>query len=85
VTTVTAAVTPYIAEHHRDAPAVWGLAILPLYTAVARMKAQAHWQTDVLAGMAIGGGLGYYAHSRDSSLMLELLPGGVMVGLKKRF
>ena len=84
-TTVTAIVTPYIAEYRRDAPAVWGLAILPLYTAVARMKAQAHWQTDVLAGMAIGGGLGYYAHSRDSSFILEVLPGGVLVGLKKRF
>jgi undecaprenyl-diphosphatase len=85
VTTVTAVVTPYIAEYHRDAPAVWALAILPAYTAVARMKAQAHWQTDVLAGMVIGGGLGYYAHSRDSSFILEVLPGGVMVGLKKRF
>jgi undecaprenyl-diphosphatase len=49
------------------------------------MKAQAHWQTDVLAGMAIGGALGYYAHARDSSFILEALPGGVMVGLKKRF
>lgn len=85
VATVTAVVTPYIAEYHRDAPAVWGLAILPLYTAVARMKAQAHWQTDVLAGMAIGGGLGLYAHSRDSSFLVDVLPGGVMVGLKKSF
>jgi membrane-associated phospholipid phosphatase len=85
VTTVAAVVTPYIAEYHRDAPAIWGLAILPVYTAVARMKAQAHWQTDVLAGMAIGGALGYAAHSRDSSFLVEVLPGGVMVGLKKRF
>lgn len=85
VTTVTAIVTPYIAEYHRDIPAVWGLAILPVYTAVARMKAQAHWQTDVLAGMAIGGALGYWANSRDSSFLVDVLPGGVMVGLKKRF
>jgi undecaprenyl-diphosphatase len=49
------------------------------------MKAQAHWQTDVLAGMAIGGGLGYATHSRERSFILEVLPSGVMVGLKKRF
>ncbi len=85
VTTVTAVITPYIAEYHRDTPAVWALAILPVYTGIARMKAQAHWQTDVLAGMALGGALGYYAHSRDSSFILQVLPGGVMVGFKKRF
>jgi len=85
VTTVTAVITPYLMQYHRDTPAVWTLAILPVYTGVARMKAQAHWQTDVLAGVTLGGALGYYAHSRDGSFMLQVLPGGVMVGLKKRF
>jgi membrane-associated phospholipid phosphatase len=85
VTTVTAVITPYIAEYHRDTAVVWTLALLPVYTGIARMKAQAHWQTDVLAGMALGGALGYYAHSRDSSFLLEVLPDGVMVGLRKRF
>lgn len=85
VTTVTAVITPYLMEYHRDTPLVWALAILPVYTGIARMKAQAHWQTDVLAGMAVGGVLGFYAQSRDNSLTLQVLPSGVTVGLKKRF
>jgi len=85
VTTVTAVITPYVMEYHRDAPAVWVLALLPAYAGVARLKAQAHWQTDGLAGVILGGALGYYAHSRDRSLVLQVLPSGVMVGLKKRF
>jgi len=28
-----------------------GLEALPLYDAIARMKVQAHWQTDVLAAL----------------------------------
>ena len=31
------------------------LALLPLYVGAGRIKNQAHWQTDVLAGWAIGG------------------------------
>lgn len=85
VTTVTAVITPYLMEYRRDVPAVWALALLPAYAGVARLKAQAHWQTDVLAGVALGGALGYYAHSRKSSFVLQVLPDGVMVGLKKRF
>ena len=85
VTTVTAVITPYLMEYQRDTPAVWTLALLPAYTGLARLKAQAHWQTDVLAGMALGGALGYYAHVRDKSFMLQVLPDGVMVGLKKSF
>lgn len=60
LTHITAAVTPFIAEYECDHPAVWGLAALPLYVGEARLKSQAHWQTDVLAGAALGAGIGYY-------------------------
>lgn len=63
VTHITAIVTPFIAEYGQDHPAVWALAALPLYDGLARMKSQAHWQTDVLAGMALGIGTGLYAGS----------------------
>ena len=63
---MSAVVTPFILEYHNDHPGVWALELLPAYDAVARMKVRAHWQTDVLAGFAIGAAAGYYAYSRDS-------------------
>ena len=82
---VTTAVVPYLLEYGSEQPAVWALAALPAYTAVARVKAQAHWQTDVLASLLIGTGVGYYAHTRKTSLTVGLLPGGFSVGWSKRF
>ena len=64
---------------------MYALAVLPIYDAIARMKSQAHWQTDVLAGAAIGFGAGYYAHSRDTPFVLNVLPHGVMVGIRKQW
>jgi undecaprenyl-diphosphatase len=80
-----ALVTPYMLEYGKDHPMVYGLALFPLYVGVARLKAQAHWQTDVLAGWAIGAASGWYAHQREKSLVLQILPGGAFVGLKKAF
>lgn len=85
VTAVTAIVTPFMFEYGRDYPAVYALALLPAYDAIARMKVQAHWQTDVLAGVALGAGTGYFAHTRDSPIILGVLPGGLMVGLHKQW
>lgn len=85
VTAVTAAITPFVLEYAHDNPLVYALYALPAYDAVARLKSQAHWQTDVLAGFALGTAAGYYAHERDSSLTLGVLPGGFSVGLKARF
>ncbi|HVS26037.1 MAG TPA: phosphatase PAP2 family protein [Burkholderiales bacterium] len=85
VTTVTAIVTPFVLEYRHDYPAVYALELLPLYDAIARMKSQAHWQTDVLAAFALGTLTGYYAHSRDNPLILNVLPGGFMVGLRMKF
>ena len=41
--------------------------------------------TDVLAGWAVGGLSGWYAHSRDVPIMIELLPHGFAVGFKRQF
>ena len=82
---VTAIVTPFVLEYHQDHPSVYALELLPLYDGVARMKVQGHWQTDVLAGFAIGTLTGYYAHQRESPFILSMLPGGFMVGLHEQF
>jgi membrane-associated phospholipid phosphatase len=78
-------VTPLILEYGSDHPAVYALLLLPAYVGAGRIKAQAHWQSDVLAGWAIGGLAGWYAHSRDTPLIVQALPHGIYVGLKKQF
>jgi membrane-associated phospholipid phosphatase len=85
VTAVAAIITPFVLEYHDDYPAVYALELLPLYDAIGRMKSQAHWQTDVLAGFALGTLAGYYAHSREQPIFLNILPGGFMIGVHKRF
>jgi membrane-associated phospholipid phosphatase len=85
VTTVSAIVTPFVLEYGHDHPGAYALELLPLYDAIARVKVQAHWQTDVLAGFALGTLTGYYAHTRDNPLILGVLPGGFTVGIHKQF
>lgn len=80
-----ALVTPYVLEYGSEYPATYALLLLPLYVGAARIKNQAHWQTDVLAGWAVGGLSGWYAHSRDIPIMIELLPRGFAIGYKKQF
>ena len=82
---VTTAVTPLVLEYGSEYPAVWALELLPLYDAIGRVKVQAHWQSDVLASLAIGTAIGAYAHSRSSSLTVGVLPRGVTIGWKKAF
>jgi len=82
---MSAAVTPYILEYQHDNPWVWALELLPAYDAAARIKSQAHWQTDVLAGWAIGAGVGYYAHSNNSPWSLSVMPHTVQVGFRTRW
>ena len=50
VTLQASFVTPFIANYARDYPWVWALEALPAYDALARLKTQEHWQTDVIAG-----------------------------------
>ncbi|HET7175787.1 MAG TPA: phosphatase PAP2 family protein [Gammaproteobacteria bacterium] len=78
-------VTPFIAEYSQDHPWVWGLEILPAYDAVARMKTQGHWQTDVLAAWALGSAWGVYAHDREMPFFLGYMPHGIVIGLHTRF
>ena len=85
VSFVSAAVAPFVFEYRADHPLVYALELLPLYDGVARMKSHAHWQTDVLAGFALGTAAGYYAHNRSSPFFLEYMPHAFEVGLKKRW
>jgi len=49
------------------------------------MGSQGHWLSDVLAGAAIGATAGDLADRRTGPLLLAPLPGGVFVGIHKRF
>ncbi len=80
---VTPIITPFVLEYGSEQPVVYALELLPVYDAIGRMKQQAHWQTDVLAGFAIGTATGYYAHHRDSPFMLSLMPHEIVVGLRR--
>jgi undecaprenyl-diphosphatase len=80
-----ALVTPYILEYAAEQPLTYALLLLPLYVGAGRVKNQAHWQTDVIAGWAIGGVSGWYAHSREQPILIELLPHGAAVGIRKQF
>src|SRR5579863_2858345 len=62
VTEVSSIVTPFVLEYGHDQPFVYALELLPVYDSIARMKVQAHWQTDVLAGFALGSATGWVMH-----------------------
>ena len=85
VTLQASFVTPIIVNYGRRYPWVWALELLPAYDAVARMKAQAHWQTDVLAGWALGTAVGYLTTTWDTPVFVQILPHGLTVGFSKRF
>lgn len=86
VTLISAAVTPFIINYGEEHPAVYALALLPAYDAVARVKVRGHWQTDVLAGAALGFGIGLWSAKRENSpFVLSLLPGGFRVGFVHHF
>jgi membrane-associated phospholipid phosphatase len=86
VAEISAVVTPFIAEYGHDHPAVYALAALPAYDAVARVKVRGHWQSDVLVGAGVGIAWGIWAHHRQSPLIMGIMPGhGFLVGYAKRF
>lgn len=78
-------VTPYIIEYGAESPATYALLLLPLYVGAGRIKNQAHWQTDVVTGWAIGGLSGWFSHSLQTPIMIRLLPDGFEVGFKAQF
>jgi membrane-associated phospholipid phosphatase len=86
VAQISAIVTPFIAEYGDDHPAVYALALLPAYDAVARVKVHGHWQSDVVVGALVGTSLGLYAHRRETPFIIGVLPGGgVLFGYRKAF
>lgn len=85
VTLQASFVTPLIVNYHRETAWIWTLELLPLYDGIARLKSQAHWQTDILAGWALGSAVGYWSASRETPIFVRVLPDGVSVGISKRF
>jgi undecaprenyl-diphosphatase len=85
VTLQASFVTPFIANYAHDHPWVWSLELLPAYDALARLKSQEHWQTDVIAGWVLGSAVGYWATTRITPLTVQFLPRGLSVGFYKRF
>ena len=86
VTEVSSIITPIVLEYRHDDPWVYALELLPVYDGIARMKVQAHWQSDVIAGFALGTGFGWLMHSHEGTpYVLGVLPHGFYVGLKKSF
>jgi undecaprenyl-diphosphatase len=86
VTAVSSIVTPFVLEYAQEHPAVYALELLPLYDAIGRLKQQAHWQTDVIAGYALGAGTAWLIHrSPNSPFILKVMPHAIYVGIGKRF
>jgi membrane-associated phospholipid phosphatase len=83
VTVTSAIVTPFVLEYGHDHPWVYGLEVLPVYDSIARMKTWGHWQTDVIAGFALGTGVGYLMHRNpNKSYIVRLMPNSIYVGLR---
>jgi undecaprenyl-diphosphatase len=85
VTLQASFVTPFIVDYSKDHPWVWALELLPLYDSIARLKSHAHWQSDVIAGWALGTAAGYWSAKRATPIMVQILPDGITIGLSKRF
>ena len=86
VTVTSAIITPLVLEYRHEHPAVYALELLPLYDAVARVKVHAHWQSDVLAGFALGTAAGYFMERRTRTpLVLSVMPHSIYVGLRAQF
>ena len=85
VTVQASFVTPLIVNYAHSNPWIWTLEILPAYTAIARVKNQAHWQTDVIAGWALGSAIGYWSTTRETPISVQILPRGLVVGISRSY
>jgi hypothetical protein len=85
VTLQASFVTPIIVHYAKANPWIWTLEALPLYDSIARLKSQAHWQTDVIAAWGLGSAVGYWSATRQTPLSVQILPRGISVGISKRF
>ena len=83
VTEVSSIITPFVLEYGSEHPAIYALELFPVYDAIARMKVQAHWQTDVIAGFAIGTTAGWLMHRNPNSpYLIRIMPHGIYVGMR---
>jgi PAP2 superfamily protein len=85
VTLQASFVSPFIVTYAPEHPWIWALEVLPIYDAIARMKSQAHWQSDVLVGWVIGSSFGYFSTTYKTPLVVRALPRGVSIGFSKHF
>lgn len=85
VTTTSSLVTPFVLEYGRDHPAVYALELLPIYDGIARVKTRGHWQTDAIAGFALGTAAGYLLHRPGTPIILSVLPHGFEIGFRREF
>jgi PAP2 superfamily protein len=86
VTLVSSVITPIVLEYRHTDPWVYALELLPVYDAIGRMKLQAHWQTDVLAGYALGTAAGWIMHSNPNTpYILRVMPHSIYIGIGKKF
>jgi membrane-associated phospholipid phosphatase len=85
VSGMTAIVTPYILEYKKDYPLIQLLWLLPIHQMIGRIKAQAHWQSDVIAGVVVGYASGYIAHNMKNPMLLYFSKDKAYIGLKYRF
>ena len=84
VSGMTALITPFILEYKEQYPAINLLWLLTLHQMVGRVKAQAHWQSDVIVGALVGYFSGKWAHTREKPLLLYFND-GIFIGIKKSF
>lgn len=86
VTAVSSIITPLVLEYGPDHPFAYALEALPIYDGIARMKVQAHWQSDVIAGYAIGTTAGWLMHrNTNMPYLLSIMPHGIYIGIGKSF
>lgn len=85
VTTTSSLVTPFVLEYGREHPAVYALELLPIYDGIARVKTRGHWQTDAIAGFALGTAAGYLLHRPGTPIILSVLPHGFEIGFRREF
>ncbi|MEP7311273.1 MAG: phosphatase PAP2 family protein [Pseudomonadota bacterium] len=86
VTVTSAMITPFVLEYGKDHPAIYALELLPLYDAIARIKVRGHWQSDVIAGYALGTAVGYFVQrSSHTPLILSVMPQQIYIGIGKRW
>lgn len=82
---MTAVVTPYILQYKDENPWVHVLWALPAWQMGGRVKANAHWQTDVIGGAIVGFASGYWAHHLDYPFTLYFADDHVVFGFSSKF